>query len=211
MTHHIIAFYLEQNTDHAGRYLHDVLSYSDQDLEDTHDYIQWLFPLVERSKFNPFAPVLNADTQARFRRDSDLQAILCTSCHRMLQFYGLVCDAPKPPASVVALQPSFDQVRHQWMTPNNHNHLRLTRILKSLQLLGLEKCSRSIYQRLIAIASNQPSSFTATTLRIWQQTQSDIEVRSSSEPSAPLCLKEGKRRSGASLPQKDMLKKILRP
>src|ERR1700724_2057723 len=55
----IIGFYSGTEPDHRGRYVHEIQAWPDDQLEAIHDYIQWLFPLPERSGFNVAAPVLN--------------------------------------------------------------------------------------------------------------------------------------------------------
>ncbi len=52
----VLAFYRGEAADARGRWWRDILAKSDEWLEATHDYIQWLFPLPERSAFNPDAP-----------------------------------------------------------------------------------------------------------------------------------------------------------
>jgi hypothetical protein len=54
----------------------------------------------------------------------------------MLAFYGLEIVALHPAA--VRPAASFTERSENWLTANNHNHLRITRILKSLRILGLE-------------------------------------------------------------------------
>ena len=48
----LITFYRGSGTDHAGRRIDEILSWDDAALESVHDYIQWLFPLDEPSRFN---------------------------------------------------------------------------------------------------------------------------------------------------------------
>lgn len=56
-----MAFYLGKEADSQGRTIEEIWEWDHEDLEDTHDYIQWLFPLQERSAFNPDAPVLTPE------------------------------------------------------------------------------------------------------------------------------------------------------
>lgn len=126
-------FYAGAGKDHAGRKLAEVQAFSFDQLEDVHDYIQWLFPLPEPSQYNPWAPLLtDADIQA-FNSDTQLQLNLRKSFNKALDFYGLVLahGAVLPGAH-------FHQRRTGWQTPYNHNLLRITRILRSLTLLGLK-------------------------------------------------------------------------
>jgi hypothetical protein len=78
-------FYLGIGTDGRGRYLKEILHWPDAQLEEVRDYIQWTFPLAERSG---------------------------------------------------------------WITLGNHNHLRITRILKSLLTLGLQEEAVAFYDCL---------------------------------------------------------------
>jgi hypothetical protein len=42
----------------------------------------------------------------------------------------------------------FTERAQNWLTPSNHNHLRITRVLKSLRLLGLEEEARASFRCL---------------------------------------------------------------
>ena len=77
----IIDFYAGAGPDHQGRYLTEILKWSDDQLESVHDYIQWLFPLPERSGFNMNAPVLDERTIQEFRVRPDLQRNLRAGEH----------------------------------------------------------------------------------------------------------------------------------
>lgn len=55
----IIRFLSLKGTDDKGRMLSDLWDKSDLFLEFSHNYIQWMFPLNERSKHHPNAPVLD--------------------------------------------------------------------------------------------------------------------------------------------------------
>jgi hypothetical protein len=146
----LVAFYNGAAPDNRGRYLRDILKWPDERLESVHDYIQWLFPLAEPSAFNPSAPTLDAETIAAFHHSDELRENLRASFHRMRDFYR---NDP------------------QWLTPGNHNHLRLTRILKSLRLLGLPEESTEFYQELAAIYREHPEAITQRTFQFWSQTQ----------------------------------------
>lgn len=55
----ILDFYLGQQPNSQGRAIEDIWSWDYQKLEAIHDYIQWLFPLTEKSYFNTSTPTLN--------------------------------------------------------------------------------------------------------------------------------------------------------
>jgi hypothetical protein len=56
-----------------------------------------------------------------------------------------------------------------WLHAGNHNHLRLTRILTSLRLLGLDDQSRALFLCLEQIAGGHPHAISATTLDYWRR------------------------------------------
>src|SRR5947209_6185945 len=84
----LVAFCEGTGTDGAGRTLAAVQSLSLEQLEREHDYIQWLFPLRERSTFNPAAPVLDDAAITAFRSRVDLQNAVARSFDVMMRFYG---------------------------------------------------------------------------------------------------------------------------
>src|ERR1043165_3546689 len=62
MSAKLIDFYFGNGTDFAGRRIEDVWAMSFEELEYNHDFIQWLFPLRERSGVQPDVPVLDDAT-----------------------------------------------------------------------------------------------------------------------------------------------------
>ena len=52
------AFLEGKMPDTNGRMLEVIFNFSDQEIESRHDYIQWVFPLDEKSHSNFVAPVL---------------------------------------------------------------------------------------------------------------------------------------------------------
>jgi opioid growth factor receptor-like protein len=120
--------------DSEGRLLDEILRWPDDRLERVHDFIQWLFPLTEPSPVNPEAPVLDAETIAEIRAQPQLQANLRQSYERMRRFY---------------------ESSRNWVTPGNHNHLRMTRILKCLCLLGLDAEAKEFFEWLSVIYTEE--------------------------------------------------------
>jgi opioid growth factor receptor-like protein len=164
----IVDFYRGAGVDHRGRLLDDILRWDDQALEAVHDYIQWLFPLDEPSMFNRDAPLLSAADCEAFRRDAALTTNLRRAFDRMLAFYGFQSTQN---GAVVRVDRSSHWSRRSavWLNPGNHNHLRLTRILKSLMLLGQPRLARALYERLGEEAERAGSGrISAATLRYWQ-------------------------------------------
>ncbi len=141
---HLTDFYSLKAPDTQGRMLGDILKWSDDAWECHHDYIQWLFPLDQPSGFNPNAPLLTEADRAAFRASAKLQLVLRRgSLARFLAFLGLFSEDD------VVIRPgdNFNNRRALWAYPN-HNWLRITRVLKSLRLLGLEADARAFWRCL---------------------------------------------------------------
>ncbi len=115
----ITGFYLHSGEDNKGRTLAEILLWDDKKLEETHDFIQWLFPLNEASSFNPDAPILTEEDIKEFHDVDDLKLI--NSAVMIINFFsrGLKQDAPQ-----------------YWLKAGNHNHLRITRVIKCLRIMG---------------------------------------------------------------------------
>lgn len=139
----ILDFYNGACHNGTGIYWYSIDRLHDEDLENIHDYIQWAFPLPERSGFNPDAPILTQEDCKVFKADASLPFKVLTVFIRMVQFYGfnIECDMITP------LKIESDEAP-LWIRRFNHNMLRITRILRSLRLLGLEEYSVIFYNAL---------------------------------------------------------------
>jgi Opioid growth factor receptor (OGFr) conserved region len=161
-TDRIIAFF-SGGPDDRGRTLEEILDWPDDDLEATHDYIQWVFPTSARSRVNLSAPLVTESTIAEFAARPELRARLSRALDRMLGFYGLRRDVDASGASSVTI----DKVRFpfqapNWLRPYNHNHLRLTRIMQSLATLGLRADAKALQRCLVADICGGPGADTVT-------------------------------------------------
>ncbi|GAA4509003.1 MULTISPECIES: opioid growth factor receptor-related protein [Nonomuraea] len=163
----VVAFYRQIGTDDRGRSLDDVRSQDFLALEAVHDYIQWLFPLPEPSMANHNAPVLNENDIEAFRSDRGLQDELTESLLRMLAFYGLRLDGPFE-SPRVSPGGDFSDRASVWLTPYNHNFLRISRILRSLTVLGLEKHAQALLACLEEIYQEYADVIGATSVRYWR-------------------------------------------
>ncbi len=140
----VLDFYREESTDNRGRRLSEILGWPDAELEGVHNYIQWLFPLPEPSGANPSAPLLDQQTIGEFRCSTELEARLRESFERMLRFYGLELN-DREGAFEVTEASNFPNRAAVWLQAGNHNHLRITRILRCLMLLGLQAEARAFF------------------------------------------------------------------
>lgn len=169
----ILSFYQNQSPDSKGRMLADIWSWDYQKLEYTHDYIQWLFPLKERSRFNLNAPVLNDEVIAVFKTNEQLQANLIKSLKVMLRFYGLQCHKLEDEDIEVTKSEEYQVRKINWIEQGNHNYLRLTRILTSLRLLGVKKYALALLTCLNEIYLEENENIGRETYNYWQNAVND--------------------------------------
>jgi hypothetical protein len=160
----LIAFYRGLRTDSEGRSLADLWAFSDAEMEDVHDYIQWLFPLRERSRFNPRAPLLTDADVAAFRSAPALLEALGRSFGRFLAFLGLAYEGGR-------VVPGADHAARSevWRYPN-HNWLRITRVLTSTRTLGLETESSAFLAFLERLYRGGQSGIDPETFAYWEAT-----------------------------------------
>jgi hypothetical protein len=82
----------------------------------------------------------------------------------MLRFYGFSTDGGK-----VVRSDDFARKCQNWLTPNNHNFLRITRIIKCLMLFGYSKRARAFYDALLRVYHEHPSLIGEQTLGYWNR------------------------------------------
>lgn len=165
----LVAFYQGVGRDARGRTHAEIVGWTDAKLEAVHDYIQWLFPLPEPSGANPSAPLLTSQVLAAFAESPQMRERLHAAWLRMLAFYGF---ARQSDGAVVRDAVFAAQARH-WLTPYNHNHLRLTRILRCLRRVGFEAESQAMFAALRSLydedARRGAGRISADTFGYWQR------------------------------------------
>jgi hypothetical protein len=103
-----------------------------------------------------------------FHGDPTLRARLHEALRRMLAFYGLA-ETMRDGRAEIARSAGFAAKSRNWLQPGNHNHLRLSRILACLRLLGLDDQSRALLTCLEGIAAEHPHVISPTTLAYWRR------------------------------------------
>ncbi|KAI1160611.1 hypothetical protein F5B18DRAFT_500671 [Nemania serpens] len=150
----LVNFY-DPNTkgkDELGRTLDDILGLDEYTLEHKRNYIQTLFPLPEKSSFNPKAPILDEETMIIFNQSSALRDNLIRSVKRMLSVYGFDAQVKEGTTSrLIIAAKEYPGECQRWLTPVSHNHLRITRIIRSLRILGLAGAAWDIYRVFVTI------------------------------------------------------------
>ena len=143
----VLAYLEGEGPDSCGRSVLQVLAANDASLETTHDFIQWLFPLTEVSDAVPDSPVLAPEEVGLIRQSDMAQCALAAGTDRMRLFY---------------------QRTHGWMMPNNHNHRRITRIIRSLRLLRGDQEANDFRHSVLALVEAARAPINARSRGYWE-------------------------------------------
>lgn len=148
--------------------IYQLMHFTDDQLEFKHDYIQYAFPIKTPSGFNPIAPILSKKEIKWINGENGLKARinLKNMFIRMLQFYGFTL-IETPEIIKCEYSSAFSERAKNWLTPNNHNFLRITRILISLRLLGLPEYAMAFYRILDELYSMIPDIISKKTYKYW--------------------------------------------
>ena len=140
--HPIIRFYLnDQSLKKELGFTHiDFLNGNDEWRESCHGHIQWAFPMeVPSMVLMQETPVLTSDVIDLFNNSGDLQWKLYESYNIMINFCGI----------------KYDESKYaKWITPRNHNFLRLTRMIRSMRILGMQGWATILHDNLMQICDN---------------------------------------------------------
>ena len=139
----ILYFYENQlRPENLGLSCTEVLKSDDNALEKMHTYIQWLFPTDEPSPHNPRAPVTDRTVKEAFRESKTLKRRMEKAFFRMLTFYKLDYDERTGMIS-----------GRRWVNPPSHNYLRISRIIRSLCIAGLNHRATALNECMQRIQS----------------------------------------------------------
>lgn len=160
----VVEFYRGERGNHVGAKLADVMTWDHGWLEMDHDYIQWMFPSNEMSQLNCDAPEMTWEESQIFQADPELQEKVKQSFVKFLDFLGLKLERDDDEI-VVGLVESTEGRPHpqRWMYSFNHNMLRVTRVIKSLRLTGLDRYAKALYK----VLETQRPRFSDNTWRFW--------------------------------------------
>ena len=146
MTPNITEFLEGTGTDHQGRFITDIWKFDDREIEHNHDFIQWLFPLTEPSMSVFGAPVLD-------KEDIDIilsNEVAQTNITKSADWYL-----------------SFLQRNGHWIKSYDHNHLRITRALKSLDLLISKQAAIDFKHTIFGIIGTKMDLIDDRAIRFW--------------------------------------------
>jgi hypothetical protein len=150
MNQAIVDFITGAGTDYKGRTLGFILAQDDGWLETDHTWVQWVFPLPEPSLFNPNAPIADVETYMTIRKSANIDMAV----DRFEQFLQL-----------------NKMHRPWWFKQGDHNQLRISRLLRFLDLIlhstdALRACHLRIALRTLTV--RYPDGVSDHTLHYWR-------------------------------------------
>lgn len=147
----LLSFYFDVGTDTEDRTHFELLAMTDEQMHSTHDFIQWLFPTFTPSAYNRNYPVLNQETIDYMKDDAVFQTRFGLGIKRMFDYFQL--KYYKQGKNFV-VHPITEKLF--WMEYDNHNLLRLTRIMESCRLFGYEETAMSLLNALVQTIKTHP-------------------------------------------------------
>ena len=143
----LVDFLKGTGPDHQGRFLRDIWDFDDTTIEQTHDFIQWMFPLTEKSNSVPGVPILSADDVEALRASE----VARTNLEKSAEWYL-----------------GFLQQNDHWIKSYDHNHLRITRVIKALDLLLSQRAALTFLNSVLEVAGDRVNSVSQDAIRFWK-------------------------------------------
>ena len=132
----ILDFYRDKGLG-GGRTFQQIMAFDDFLMERTHDFIQWIFPLPEPSQAQPRnCPVMLPTERETFKTDEVLR---------------------KRVREAVARYRMFLDNTHEWRTRHDHNHLRITRVIRFLTLIDMKEEAQHFHNWVLETHPGVPS------------------------------------------------------
>ena len=141
-------FITAQEGDFKGRTLGDIWSFSDAEVEYTHDFIQIIFPLDKPSQAAFHGYYLDSeDLVQKLSANEQARTNIIKSAQWFLGFLGR---------------------NTYWNKGHDHNQLRITRVIESLRLLVSDEEADRFYARVMELVSDE-NKINSTTLAFWEK------------------------------------------
>lgn len=168
-TDELCEFFRGTGTDGECRSLEQILAWEDVLLELCHDYIQWLLPTDEPSRFNDDAPIIDERLQRVFQTDQVMRRNFARGVERFFKFLGISIVPDANTGKIrVAKAGNFSQRQNMcWKGPRNHNWRRISRALRSLGLVGMLEEQLALTAFLRELVAEYPEWIDGTTVAHW--------------------------------------------
>ena len=129
------------------RYLKDIWMMSDDQIENKHNFIQWIFPLNVKSNAVPSSPILTKKEIICIKKSEIVQKNIKKSAEWFLKFLSS---------------------NSYWICQNNHNHYRITRVIKSLRLIHSNEEAEKFKNSIMNLIQGNEKKISPTNIQYWK-------------------------------------------
>ena len=143
----IQAFLEGAGTNNSNWLLSDNWKINDTQIENTHTFIQWVFPTDEPSRATPGSPVLDEEQILKIQNSEQAKQNLSKSADWFLNFL---------------------RRNNYWQYAHDHNHLRITRMIKSLRLLCGDDEADYFKEQFWQLLGTDISKIPSKTIEYWE-------------------------------------------
>lgn len=140
------SFYTNQLKNPEGLYLKDIWGFNDWEIENTHHFIQWLFPLEMKSNHSETAPIVGEDDLSEMLSDPKVRENLLHSLNMMENFWGF--EVPHKSCQFIRPRGFQSFLTKDWLTAYNHNYIRIARVIHSLSIFGFDQEAKELVSYL---------------------------------------------------------------
>lgn len=143
-----ILFLSDQLSTGSGRLYSQILKSTTEQLENDHQFIQWLFPLQEASAYVSQSPIINLkQLQSAIQNDPTICQKMLASTIMMFKHWGLtIHNSCKESNPVVINLQNLKRL-------NGHDGLRFSRVLQSLVYHGFHDLATKTYHVVMNYAN----------------------------------------------------------
>jgi len=143
----ILGFLTGNATTSSGWLLSHVWKFNDTQIENTHTFIQWVFPTDEPSRATPGSPVLDEEQILEIQNNDQAKQNLSKSADWFFNFL---------------------RRNNYWRKAHDHNHLRITRVIKSLRLLCGDDEADYFKEQFWQLLGTDISQIPSRTIEYWE-------------------------------------------
>ena len=143
----VLDFLSGEQPDIYSRYLEDIWKMSDEDIESVHNFIQWTFPLNERSGAVPNSPILTQQEIIDIKKSEIAKQNIKKSADWFVDFLTR---------------------NSYWICQSNHNHLRMTRVIKSLRLIHSNEEAENFKNSVMNLIKGNENKINPISLEFWK-------------------------------------------
>ncbi len=129
------------------RYLKDIWMMSDDQIENKHNFIQWIFPLNVKSNAVPSSPILTKKEIISIKKSEIAQKNIKKSAEWFLEFLSS---------------------NSYWICQSNHNHRRITRVIKSLRLIHSNEEAEKFKNSIMNLIQGNEKKINSTNIQYWK-------------------------------------------